>query len=119
MTGRSSARHLGGVLLLLLWSQVGTGNALACALSCLRVPAAPTADHGAVHPAAASHPRHHGRAVAPRGSCGTVQSLGLVYAAPALTATPEARAAIPVRQAAPVSAAPSFVPTLATPPPRA
>jgi hypothetical protein len=113
MTHPSLFRRAGGVLLLVLWSQVATANAVACSISCMLDRAhhhAGMSDDQAM--------RQHMTGSKVSANCETPQLLVVAFVAPEMPVAPSIMATVAFAAPTVVPPLHSTSPSFDTPPPR-
>jgi hypothetical protein len=116
---RLSLRRFGGIVLLLLWAQVATANALPCGLECAL---AKEMIHHEHHDMGNDHPiGHHmgGATISAPEHCGTPQLLVAMFVPPEFPVSPSVNVPLGIPTDSPATAFVSAVTEFATPPPRA
>jgi hypothetical protein len=114
-------RRVGGVLLLLVWAQVATANALPCAICCLLDENKARQEH---HGMAMPEHSQIGQGVAGANvvvsqSCGKPQLLAVTFLSPALPLAPVVINTRAQNSPETTASVPSPTPRFDTPPPRA
>jgi hypothetical protein len=114
-------RRVGGLLLLFVWAQVATANALPCAICCLLEEN--MARHGHHSMAMPEHDQIGHRVACPNilvsQSCGKPQLLAVTFLAPDLPSAPAVTNTREHAAAETTASVPSPTPRFDTPPPRA